>query len=391
MEFKHSETASRSRIISATRRIVIKVGTRLLTGAEGCSKEERAEQLMTEIAGLRQRGMEVILVSSGAIGAGMNVLDVRQRPVQLPRLQALAAVGQLRLMALYQAAAQKHHFHCAQVLLCADDVQDRQRHLNTAFCIDTLLNEGVLPIVNENDSVSVDEIKFGDNDRLAAMVAMLARADLTVFLTSVDGLRETKNRRMTRRISLIPEFTDEIRKMALDTQDRNTSTGGMISKLEAAESLTKAGDPAWIADGRDFSVLSRIAEGRDVGTLCLPANQGRMPSRKRYLAFFSEPAGSITVDYGAARALQSRQGASLLPRGVVDCQNCFERGDTVRVLDPDNNEIGRGICNYSGEDLKKIKGLHTREINQTLECEAYDCVIHRNYLVLTKPRTEQPA
>ncbi len=373
----------RLQAVQAARRVVIKVGTRLLTGVDGFSKDERVAQLVGEIAILRQRGVEVVLVSSGAIGSGMRVLGVERRPAQLPRLQALAAVGQMRLMALYESAARNHGFHCGQVLLCADDVRDRERHLNTAFCLDALLAENVLPIINENDSVSVDEIKFGDNDRLAALVALLARADLTLLLTSVDGLREHDGKVMGDRISLVSGFDARIRAMARDTEDRNSSTGGMTSKLKAAESLAQAGEPTWIADGRDFSVLRRIFDGEDVGTLVWPTGNGRMSSRKRYLAFFSDPTGSVVVDEGAARALTACPGASLLARGVVDCSGSFERGDTVVVVDRVGRELARGVTNYAAGQLRRVKGLHSREINRLIEGGGYDCVIHRNYLVVT--------
>lgn len=381
----------RKKIIAATRRVVIKVGTRLLTGIEDASEENRIEALIREVHHLRQRGVEVVLVSSGAIGAGMKELGITQRPVQLPRLQALASIGQLRLMAFYQKAAAEYGFHCAQVLLCADDVQDRQRHLNTASCIDTLLKAKALPIVNENDSVSVDEIKFGDNDRLAAMVAMLTRADLAVFLTSIDGLHVNKNGKWGERISLVREFDREIREMAVDTSDRNTSTGGMMSKLEAAEKLARAGEPAWVADGTDFGVFERIFAGENVGTLFLPAETDRMPSRKRFLAFFSEPTGAVEIDDGAKKALKSRSGKSLLPRGVIGCHGIFLRGDTVKIMDSRGEEIGRGVCNYSSDELEKIKGRHSREINDILGYTAYDCVIHRDYLVVTGQSAGQGA
>lgn len=379
-----SATEIRQKIIKRTRRVVIKVGTRLLTPGSTASKKARVHQLVKEIARLRESGLEIILVSSGAIGAGMQVLNVSTRPVQVPRLQALAAVGQTRLMFHYETAALEHGFHCAQVLLCADDVRHRERHLNTAFCMDTLLSDNVLPIVNENDSVSVEEIKFGDNDRLAALVAMLVRADLTIFLTSVNGVHKLKGSEWGPRISVISDFTPKIRAMARDTETPTESKGGMSSKLESAELLTKAGEAAWISDGHDFSVLQSIFAGEDIGTLCLPRGNTRMSSHKRYLAFFSPPSGNVIVDNGAVKALKKPAGASLLPKGAVRCEGTFRRGDTVRILNLNGEEIGRGVTNYSFTELEKIKGLHTREINTILETESYDCVVHRNYMVLTE-------
>ncbi len=383
MSFSYIDDGVRKSLISGIGRVVVKVGTRLLTGVDGVSKGERVEQLVAAISELRGRGIDVILVSSGAIGAGMRILNTAKRPTSLPRLQAHAAVGQSRLMFLYENACAKHGFHAGQMLLSTADVQDRERHLNIASCMNALLAANVLPIINENDSVSVDEIKFGDNDTLAAMVAVLARADITILLTSVDGLHEREGDAFGRRVSVVHELNRQVYDMAGDTEDHNTSTGGMISKLNAAATVTRAGEPMWIADGRDFSVMQQIFDGADVGTVFLAANDSRMKGHKRYLAFFSESAGELIIDAGAVQALTAEKGASLLPKGITEFRGAFEKGDTVRVVDNDGNEIARGISNFNSKEIEKIKGCHTRDINQILGCNAYDCVIHRDYLAIT--------
>jgi glutamate 5-kinase len=362
---------------------VIKVGTRLLTSIGGHSKGERVDQLVEQIAALRKGGLDVVLVSSGAIGAGMMVLGTEKRPASLPRLQAHAAVGQCRLMYLYETACNRRGFHSAQVLLTAEDVKNRERHLNVVSCLDELLSNGVLPVINENDSVSVDEIKFGDNDMLAAMVAMMVRADITILLTTVDGLHERTQTGFGRRLSVVPRITDDVLRMAAGTEDTRLSVGGMATKLQAADYLTRAGESLWIADGTDFGVLARMFAGEDVGTLFLPAKSTRMQGRKRFLAFFSGHSGDIVVDAGAERAL-CHQGRSLLPSGIVATRGDFRRGDTVAIINASGAELARGVSNYSSTEIMKIRGKHTKEINETLGYDAYDAVVHRDYMVLTR-------
>ena len=380
---RFADGGERDHALSDVRKVVIKVGTRLLTGVDGSSKAQRVYELIETIAGLRQRGIDVILVSSGAIGAGMMVLGTDKRPRTLPQLQSHAAVGQCRLMYLYETAAEQFGFHSAQILLTAADVQDRERHLNVTSCLDALLGNGVLPVINENDSVSVEEIKFGDNDMLAALVAVMVRADLTILLTSVDGLHEhiDIDGKLGRRISVVNRITRDIRGMARDTTDRNYSVGGMATKLQAAESVVKAGENLWIADGADFGILDRILAGDDVGTLFTAAKPTRMRGHQRYLAFFSEHAGDITVDEGAARALVDK-GRSLLPIGITGVTGAFRRGDTVRICTPAGSEIGRGVSNYDADEVRKIKGRKTTEIHDILGYDGYDTVIHRSYMVL---------
>lgn len=382
MAYSYADQGERTRVLKDVRRVVLKVGTRLLTDMPDVPKAERVTQLVDAIAALHDRGYEVILVSSGAIGAGMTVLQTPKRPHSLPQLQAHAAVGQSRLMYLYETAAARHGFHCAQLLLTAADVKDRVRHLNVVNCLDALLAAGVLPVVNENDSVSVEEIRFGDNDALAALVASMIRADLTVLLTSVDGMHERTDRGWGRRMSVVPGITTAIRQMAGGTDGNRFSTGGMQSKLQAVEIVTRAGEPAVIADGRDFATLAGVFDGRDCGTLFLPTASQRMRARKRYLAFFSKTKGDILVDAGAESAL-TQKGRSLLPSGIVAVRETFERGDTVRILSVEGIEIARGESNYGSAEVDAIKGCKSQTVRDILGYEGYDAVVHRDAMVLT--------
>jgi glutamate 5-kinase len=386
MAFSVTDDGARTAALKGVRRVVVKVGTRLLTDVDGVSAAERIDQLVEAIAGLRQRGWEVLLVSSGAIGAGMTVMGTAKRPRSVPELQAHAAIGQCRLMYHYETACVARGFHCAQLLLSADDVQNRERHLNVTSCLDTLLARKVLPVINENDSVSVAEIRVGDNDTLAAMVAAMMRADLTVLLTTINGMRlRTEAGALGGRISTVNAITDELRAMAGGTDGNRFSVGGMATKLRAAEVVMRAGEALTIANGRDFGVLGKIASGEDVGTLfCGPAQRRRMSGHKRFLAFFSEPAGDLLVDRGAAEAV-SRKGRSLLPGGIVGLSGTFGRGDTVRILNEDQEELGRGVSNYSHDEVARIRGLKSSEIRRILGQDAcFDEVVHRDYLVVTR-------
>ena len=374
-------TAVRQQVIAGTRRMVVKVGSRLLTDIKDTTKQERIEQLTAQLAAVRERGIEVILVTSGAIGAGLRLLGLPKRPTDVAMLQALAAIGQSRLMALYQRACQTHGFHCGQMLLSADDVRDRKRHLNIRNCLNALLSNGVLPIINENDTVSVEEIAFGDNDRLAALVGTMVRADLVVLLTTVDGLRSRDGKQLGQRLSLVNDLGPAIRGLATGTDGNAFSVGGMSTKLDAAEITITSGEHLWIADGTDFGVMQRLLAAEDVGTLFLPASPGRLSGSKRYLAFFSEPAGTVGIDEGAVNALRQR-GKSLLPSGIRTVEGDFEKGDTVNIVDPAGSLVGMGVTNYSVVDLLRIQGLKSSQISGILGKQAYDEAIHRDNLVI---------
>jgi glutamate 5-kinase len=370
---------TRKQIIDGTERLVLKVGSRLLAADNSDARRQRIEQLIGQVAKLRER-FEVVLVSSGAIGAGMAMTGAVKRPDDVARLQGLAAIGQSRLMSLYENACQQHGFHCGQLLLSRDDVKERNRHLNVRNCLRALLTDNVLPIINENDTVSVDEIRFGDNDLLAALVATMLRADLTILLTTVDGFYRRADGEFTERLSVIDEITDEIRDMAQGTGDQLYSTGGMISKLNAAEITLAAGEHLWIADGTDFAVLDRILAGEDIGSL-FRTTRPRMSGSKRWLAFFTESTGELIVDEGAVKAV-CEGGRSLLPSGLIRVEGEFGKGDTVAVCAPDGSRIALGMTNYTAAELNQIKGLRSPQIHELLHQDAYEEAIHRDNMVL---------
>jgi len=315
----------RQEILDHARRVVVKFGTGLLTDDIHRLSPERISVLVAEVAGLRAQKRQVVLVSSGAIAAGMAELGWATRPKQVHELQAAAAIGQGKLMALYAAAFGRHDLRVAQVLLTHDDLNDRQRHLNARNTLETLLTRGVVPIINENDTVAVDEIKFGDNDRLGALAATLIGADLLIILSHVEGLLDAGKQV----VPVVPEITREIEALAGGT-DRVTSVGGMKSKIEAAKIVTRSGIPM---------VIANELTGES-GTVFLPA--GKLPSRKRWIAFFQRPAGVLVVDDGAKNALCTG-GKSLLAKGVVRTEGKPAAGDVVSIRDASGAEFARGL------------------------------------------------
>ena len=374
----------REAIVTGAERIVIKVGSRLLIDENGVPSAERISDLVNEIDLLRRAGKQVILVTSGSIASGMSILGMTQRPKHLPELQVCAATGQSKLMSLYESACIARGFHCAQLLLMADDVRDRRRHLNLSNCISTMLHQGILPIINENDSLSVEEIRFGENDELAALVAIMSRAGLTVLMTSVDGLHTLDDDGVPHeRISVVEEVTEEEMSLAGGTDGNELSTGGMHTKLNAASMVNKVGESLWIIDGTEFKELRKLANAEDIGTI-FPGTGDRMRSAKRWLAFFSETQGSITVDEGAQEAL-CEQGRSLLPGGVKYVSEGFEKGDIVDILNPEGDVIAKGMTNYSTLEVQQISGRQCSEIDGILGGSAnYNEVVHRDNLVIVK-------
>ncbi|MCH2176479.1 MAG: glutamate 5-kinase [Lentisphaeria bacterium] len=369
------------KIIENTKRIVIKVGSQLLTNVDGESQEKRIELLVKQLKYLRDQGYEVILVSSGAIAAGIKALGLTKRPTDLTDLQALAALGQGRMMSIYEQTCSQMGFHCSQLLLCSDDVQDRRRHLNVRNCINRLLKIGIMPVINENDSVSTEEICFGENDRLAALVGTMMRADLTILLTTVNGLRDrNKDGSLAVRIPVINEVTDDIRTLASGTDGNAFSKGGMQTKLDAANMILNSGEAMWIADGTDFAVLQKMFKGEDLGTLFYPQVQ-QMSGQKRWLSFFADPNGEIVIDDGAVFALKEH-GRSLLPSGICEVRGEFLKGDSIRILDLCGNLVATGISNYQSIELNVIKGAKSKDFYSLLGHHAYDEAIHRNNLAL---------
>ena len=361
--------------VENSRQIIVKAGTRLLIDRNSIAN------IVSGVAALRKSGRQVLLVSSGAVGMGMEVLGIERRPKQLSRRQALAAVGQSALMAIYSEECRKHGFACAQLLLTAGDLRSRSRYINVMNCVNALWAENVLPIVNENDPVSVDELKFGDNDTLAGLLGSLTGAGLTILLTTVDGLRDRNaDGSLGERIPVVSKLSDAVYKLAGGTDDSNFSIGGMESKLRAANIVTSAGEYLWIADGRNEHVLQDILEAKDIGTLFKPSVH-RLSGHKRWLTFFSRISGRITVDAGAVEAI-FHNGKSLLPSGVTSVSGEFKRGDTVEIAGPDGKVFARGLINYSSADAGKIAGLQSSEVANLLGNSAESEIIHRDHLNL---------
>ena len=370
-------TIERKKILNNCKRVVIKVGTRLLTDTH------RIPVLISGINKFREKGYKVILVSSGAVGIGMKELGLVKRPSKLAEIQALAAIGQNKLMSIYDDQCRKHNFKSAQLLLTTADLHSRERHLNVLNCINSLLENDILPIVNENDSVSVDELKFGDNDGLAALLAAMTRAELTIVLTTESGLREKEDGVLGERIPLVEHISAKMRKSAEGTDNAEFSIGGMASKLNAAKIVNLAGEYLWIADGREDDTIDRILNGEDIGTLFVPKTE-KMQARERWLHFFAKSKGSLTVDDGAANALCNK-GGSLLPAGVKAVDGRFKRGDTVEIIDPKGNVIARGLSNFDSVDSAAIAGKQSNKIFQILQRDSDEVIVHRNNLTIVRP------
>ena len=372
------ETDIRKELASRSKRIVIKLGTRILTGSDNLLEKPQIKQLVLQVCELVKRKIEVVLVSSGAVGAGMGVLQMKSRPGLLPKLQATAAIGQSQLMKVYDSFFRLKEIISAQILLTAEDLNNRARYLNVRNTLSTLLRYRVIPIINENDSVSVDEIKFGDNDTLASLVTTLIDADLLIILSDINGLyvdRDTPNKI----VSMVESIGPRIEKLAMGSAPA-LGVGGMKTKLQAAKTVTTSGIPMIIANGRSRDVLLRIFNGDRIGTLFL-AVKDKMVARKRWIAYSAISKGEIKVDNGAREALVQR-GKSLLASGIVEVKGNFKTGDIVKILNEQGREFARGVVNYSREELSKIKGLKTSQIESRLGYKFYDEAVHRDNLVI---------
>jgi glutamate 5-kinase len=373
------ESDERAVLLRGLRRVVIKVGSALIADPETGLIEAHLERLAAEVARLLGRKLEVVLVTSGAVAAGTVRLGLRERPRSIPEKQAAAAAGQSALMWSYERALGRFGHRVAQVLLTQEDLSHRHRYLNARNTLLTLLGYRVLPVVNENDTVAVEEIKVGDNDNLSAVVAHLVDADLLVILTDIDGLYSADPRcdPSAERIDKVEAVTPELDRLIWDGE---TGTGGMRTKLQAAQKVTTAGIPLVIADGRSADVLERIVAGDPVGTLFLPRGD-RLASRKRWIAFALPPHGFLQFDEGAWRAVAER-GKSLLPSGVIGVRGEFSAGDAVGLLDPKGQEFARGLVNYEAREVELIRGARSTEIEPRLGYKAFDEVVHRDNLVL---------
>ena len=372
-------TADRQDLFANVKRVVLKIGTRVVTVHDNELNLEVIERVAEEIATLRGRDVQVAVVSSGAVGAGMGRLGLKDRPKRIPELQATAAIGQVLLMNAWKLAFRRFDIPTGQVLLTDDGLEDRWRYVNAMNTLDTLFRFGAVPIVNENDSVAVEENKVGDNDRLAALVSHLLEADLLVTFTTVDGLYsdDPSLSDTARLVPIVSEVTPDMIDRA-GAAGSAVSLGGMRTKLLAAQSVGRSGVPMVIADGRTAS-LTGILAGQPLGTLFLPTHR-KMPGRKRWIAN-TRRKGAVIIDEGAVRALTSG-GKSLLPPGVQCVSGEFEAGDLIGVEDSAGREVARGLVRYDDRALRKILGRQMHEVADILDDTTGDPVIHRDDLVL---------
>jgi glutamate 5-kinase len=368
-------------ILDRARRVVIKIGSQILSSQAGI-EEGRVKGLVRDLARLHDQKRDLIVVSSGAVAAGMTRLGVKERPKTIPQKQALAAVGQIKLMALYERHFSRFEKNVAQVLLTHEDLANRQRYLNAKHTFQTLLEASIIPIVNENDTVAVEEMKFGDNDHLSSLVATLLEADLLVILSDVQGVydRDPRVHANAQRIPLITDIKGTAPTISAGSASE-FGTGGIVTKLEAAERAAAAGIPTLISSGLQVEALSHVFDATaESGTLVIP-DENRLTIRKHWIAYNLKPAGEIVVDQGAYDAVVQR-GKSLLPSGLKEIHGSFGVGECVRCLDPRGREFARGLVNYNAQELNQIKGLHTSKIDKVLGYKAYDEIIHRDDLAI---------
>ena len=370
--------------LTAARRVVVKIGSRVLVQRNGRPDVRRMAELVDGIAALRREGRDVIVVSSGAIASGLQALGMKKKPADLPTLQMAAAVGQSRLMAAYDKLFARKKYTIGQVLLTHDDLENRRRHLNARNAMLKLLEHGVIPIVNENDVVSVDEIKFGDNDALASRTAMLVEADFLVLLTTVNAFHVLDARGRKRKVDFLPGVSADTLSHA-EGKGSQFSTGGMASKLTSAAEAARMGSAVVIANGRKDGILPKIVSGAHVGTLippsAIPDGSAALNRRRRWVAFFHHAKGHVAIDDGARDALL-RRGKSLLPVGIRAVVGEFSPGDLVDVRDLEGRLVARGLAEYSSTEIALLKGLKTEDIRARLGTNAPDELIHRDNLVV---------
>ncbi|TCL36465.1 glutamate 5-kinase [Anaerospora hongkongensis] len=367
--------------IPTAKRIVIKVGTSTLSHSTGKLNFQRIENLVRELADLANQGKEIILVTSGAVSAGMDRLGLKEKPKTIPEKQAAAAVGQGILLHTYEKIFGEYGQIVAQVLLTREDSVNRKRYANSRNTLLTLLSMGVIPIINENDAVAVDELKIGDNDTLSAMVASIVDADVLIILSDVEGVF-TANPQSDPTAALIPEISDitpELEDLAGGPGSMR-GTGGMYTKIQAAKIAVNSGVVMVIASGFRDGVVREVLSGSNVGTLFL-SKESRLHIRKRWLAFGARIRGSVVVDKGCEQAIVTT-GSSLLPAGITEVDGEFEQGSTIRVLNSEGREIARGVVNYGSDDVRKIAGVRTQDIIEKLGSKLYDEVIHRDNMVV---------
>lgn len=372
---------SRKNLHKSARRIVIKAGSGILTGKKGLNRTV-INNITNDICKLKAEGHEVILVSSGAIAAGIKKVGCIRHPDNISEKQAMAAIGQSTLMIAYEKAFKRQDYTVAQVLITRDDLNNRRRYLNARNTLFTLLSWGVVPVINENDTVVIDEIKFGDNDNLSSMVANMTDSNLLINLTDIDGLfdGDPRENNKAQLISVVDKIDDSISKYASSTPGA-LGTGGMASKITAAKKATLKGIPVIIANGRRKGIIKRIVQGEDIGTFFKPQTTA-ICGRKHWIAFSRALKGKLMIDQGAVNAL-TNNNKSLLPSGVVKVVGTFSRGDSVQLVDQENNEIAIGMVDYNSADSDKIKGLNSKIIKSTLGYKHNDAIIHRDNLLIT--------
>lgn len=358
------------------KRIVVKVGTKVLTSADRALDSARIEDISCQIAKVMDKGTEVILVTSGAIGAGLSLLNIKKRPSLLADLQAIAAIGQNHLMSLYGRFFKKEGYNVGQILLTQEDFNDRERYVNIKHTINTLLKHKAVPVINENDTVATEEIKCGDNDRLSSLVAGLSEAELLIMLSDVDGLLDEDGKV----VSFVGEVNQKIQKLGGKSKS-DLGTGGMATKLKAASVVTRSGADCVIANGREKNVIYRIAiEAESIGT-AFKSQTVKLIARKRWIAFSTRAKGVISIDSGAEEALLKKK-KSLLASGISGVEGVFEAGDVIKIINKENEEIARGVTNYSSKDLLKIKGLKSSCFKGVLENVCAEEAVHKDNLVI---------
>ncbi len=377
-----SKVINRKKIIKNAKRMVLKIGSAVLVGHDEDGLNDAVFiDIARDISEIKRSGKDIVLVTSGAIAVGMKKMGLKRKPKSIPEKQAVAALGQSSLMTLYEGAFAPLGLKVAQVLLTHDDLADRKRFLNARNTLLTLFAYDIIPIVNENDTVAVDEIKFGDNDNLAALVTNLVEADLLIMLTDIDGLFD-RDPRKEKEARLVP-VVDDVDHIILDWAGKVNSlygTGGMLSKVQAARKAAHFGVPTLVANGTRKGAVKRVLSGVEEGTIFLP-KEDRLTSRKHWIAFSAKPSGRVFIDDGAMAALV-KKGKSLLPSGIIKVDGRFDTGEVVHCVDRSGREFARGISNYNSSEIERIKGVKTTEIEKVLGYRYYDEVINRDNLVV---------
>lgn len=378
-----TQNSIRKNIVSRAKRVVIKLGSYVLTTPSFKLDRKVFLDVIQTIAETRERNIETVLVSSGAIASAMGTLGLSERPKLISQEQAAAAIGQISLMGLYNRLLGKFNLNAAQILLTHSDLGNRQRFLNARHTLNSVLEYGAVPIINENDTTVVEEIRFGDNDYLSSLVTNLVQADLLIILTDIDGFYDKDPRKFddAKFISLVENVDSSIEKLALGTKSK-IAKGGMATKIKAAKTAAHFGVPTIIANGKTKGNLSKILQGEEIGTLILP-KQNKLTSRKHWIAFTLKPQGRITVDNGAKTAMVEK-ARSLLPSGITSVDGDFDPGESVSCCDEKGVEFARGLSAYSAEDIGKIKGANTSEIKKILGHDSPPEIINRDDMVILK-------